>query len=191
MFLILILISILVLLLSFKSKYTKWEEEFTKNIKIENLVNRETASNTYEGKVGHFVLSSSDTEFLQLTPMEVGQVFFNILDQYSNDNFQLSSVYIIPNKSKWEVCTKVDIKGISLDPWMCIDLNKDSIQSAQLYATYIHIGPYESRNTQVVGKINTGIANSLTTVNENGFSGRYLENIELLEENIVVKASRY
>lgn len=189
--LMLVLISILVLLLSFKAKYTKWEDKFTKDINVENLVNKETISNSYEQKVGDFVLSNSDTEFLELTPFEISEIFFNVLDQYSNENYQLSNVYTLPEKSQWEVCMKVDIKKVSFDPWVCIDLNKDSIQSAQLYSTHINIGPYEIKNTEVVGKINTGIANSLVTVNENGFSGRYLENIELLKENVVVKATRY
>ena len=56
----------------------------------------------------------------------------------------------------------------------------------------MYFGPYEIGNIfNITDMINTGIADALLTVNENGFSGRYLENIELLEDKVVVKGSKY
>jgi hypothetical protein len=188
---LIVLISILVILISFKVKYSNWELEFEGNINVENLVNRDDLSDTYTQKATKFVLSSEDTEFLELQPVEIGNIFFNILDQYSNQYLTLESIYIIPNRTVWNVCAKIDIDKISLDPWVCLDLNKDNIQSAQIYTTKLEVGPYEIRNSELIQKINSGIANSLVTVNENGFSGRYLENIEILEESVVIKGSRY
>ena len=66
------------------------------------------------------------------------------------------------------------------------------MQTAQLYITDIYVGPFSMRGySKWVEKVNRGIADSIVTLNENGFVGRYLENIELLESNIVVKGSRY
>ena len=39
--------------------------------------------------------------------------------------------------------------------------------------------------------INKGIGEAIVTLNENGFVGRYIENIELLEDAMVLKGSRY
>jgi hypothetical protein len=43
----------------------------------------------------------------------------------------------------------------------------------------------------ILTKINQGIAEALVTANENGFVGRTFENIELQEDQLVVKGTLY
>jgi hypothetical protein len=44
---------------------------------------------------------------------------------------------------------------------------------------------------EILTKVNKGIAEALVTANENGFVGRVFENIELQENQLVVKGSLY
>lgn len=187
----LILATALIALVTTYSKYSEWEEEFNSKLQIENIITKETLTNSYDEKVKEFTLSHSDTEYLELTESEVGQLLFRIFDQYSNENNYINQIYIQPNKNIWNICAQIHPNHIKMSPWVCTDINKDNIQSPQIYITNINIGPYSLKQNSIVEKINEGISNAILTVNENGFSGRYIENITLLEEKIVIKGSTY
>ena len=69
---------------------------------------------------------------------------------------------------------------------------QDNVQSAQLYITEIKVGPFDiSDISDVSSKINKGIGEAMVTLNENGLVGRYIENIELLGDFVILKGSRY
>lgn len=162
-----------------------WRNEFEKSIDKNNLITTPyTSDGSIEMKVAQFTLSDKNTEVLQLSPSEFGKL---ILVSSNNSYYK---IYIEPSEGVWKMYAEVVYKGIPI--WLSTDLNKDNMQTAQLYVTNLHIGPYSvGKFFNIIEKVNTGIANTLLTVNENGFTGRYLENIELLEDGIVVKGSRY
>ena len=165
-------------------RYNIWRNTFEKSIDRNNLVSSPyTSDGSLEKKVAQFTLSEKDTEVLQLSPSEFSGLILVSSNQYSR-------VYIEPDTGVWKVYAEIVYKGIPV--WLGVDLNKDSMQTAQLYITDVNIGPYSvGKLFSLTDKVNTGIANALLTVNENGFTGRYLENIELLKDGIVVKGSRY
>lgn len=141
-------------------------------------------------KITDFVLSMEYTESLELELEEIGSILFDVIDDYLGDDIHLTTIYIIPKHGRWDLFLKLNYKKIYL--WISCDVNKDEMQTAQLYITDIYVGPFSMRGySKWVEKVNRGIADSIVTLNENGFVGRYLENIELLESNIVVKGSRY
>jgi hypothetical protein len=184
-FLTLSTIILLVVLFSFW-KYYSWEKEFEENMNKNNLVtapydrSEETAK-----KIVLFTLSDKDTEYLELTSYELGGLLLQVASSYPVEH-----IYIYPSLGVWKVYANVKYKNIPV--WLSVDLNKDDMQTAQLYVTNVYFGPYEIGNIfNITDMINTGIADALLTVNENGFSGRYLENIELLEDKVVVKGSKY
>lgn len=136
-------------------------------------------------KIVLFTLSDKDTEYLELTSYELGGLLLQVASSYPVEH-----IYIYPSLGVWKVYANVKYKNIPV--WLSVDLNKDDMQTAQLYVTNVYFGPYEIGNIfNITDMINTGIADALLTVNENGFSGRYLENIELLEDKVVVKGSKY
>ncbi|MDX9738788.1 MAG: hypothetical protein RBT33_00280 [Candidatus Dojkabacteria bacterium] len=191
---LLILISAILLLgavFLFINRYNTWEKEFEQSLVSSNLViPGNPLEQDIEEKIVRFTLSAESTDSLVLTTREVGELTLVVLQDYLKEDIQVSKIYIEPNSRVWNIYAKVNYRKLSL--WMSVDVNKDNMQTAQLYITEVKIGPYSiGRVGNMIEMINSGIANSLLTVNENGFSGRYLENIELLEDALVIKGYRY
>ncbi len=172
-------------------KYRNWETSFEKEIEIDNLIDLDIAKSIDLGaKISTFALSTEDVEFLQLDVSEIGSEIFNTLDSYLGEKLILEKIYIVPSNSKWVIYSQVRYEKFLV--WFSFDVNKDSIQSAQMYVTQINIGPFRiSEYVNWVDAVNTGIADSIITLNENGLVGRYIENIELLNNSVVLKGSRY
>lgn len=171
--------------------YILWQRDFDKNLVEENIFALESGEEeSTRKKVEDFTLSSENTDSLSLTKNEVSNLVLSVSREYLGNGVQVRRVYLVPNKSKWVFYLEFVYRDIPV--WFSIDLNKDSMQTAQLYTTDLMIGPYSiGKYFNITDRINTGIANALLTVNENGFSGRYLENIELMEDSVVVKGSKY
>ena len=172
-------------------KYRNWEKSFEQDINIDNLIDQDIAKSTDSGaKISTFALSAEDVEFLQLDISEIGSEIYNTLDSYLGEKLNLEKIYILPSNSKWVIYSQVRYEKFLI--WFSFDVNKDSIQSAQIYVTQINIGPFRiSKYVNWVDAVNTGIADSIITLNENGLVGRYIENIELLNNSVVLKGSRY
>ena len=193
LFLSILILTILLLgaIFLFVNRYKTWEKDFEQNLVPENLIISDNPlEQEIEEKIVGFTLSSESTDSLVLTTSEVGELTLVVLQDYLKEEIQVSKIYIEPNSRVWNIYTKVSYKKLSL--WISVDVNKDNMQTAQLYITDVKVGPYSiGKVGNMVERINSGIANSLLTVNENGFSGRYLENIELLEDTLVIKGYRY
>lgn len=175
------------------TKYSKWETSFEDSMNPSYLVDEGLElENILTDKVSEYTLSNQAVDTIRLSPSEVGYVIFDSLNQYANESFTFKKVYIQPSKSLWTFCTEVSFAKSGITPWLCADVNKDNVQTPQLYITDVRVGPFSvSSWGDMLSRINSGISNSLLTVNENGFSGRYFENIELLEDAMVIKGSQY
>lgn len=172
-------------------RYRNWQKEFEGNIQSEYLMEEESIKEIdFNDKVSDFALSMSDTEFLELDAKEVGSVIFSVLDSYIGKDVNLEKIYITPSDGKWLIYANVRYQDFSV--WVSTDVNKDDIQSAQIYITEINVGPFSiGKYINWIDMINKGIGESIVTLNENGLVGRYIENIELLNESVVLKGSRY
>jgi hypothetical protein len=190
LFTLLILILSLTVVILFL-RYKSWEDEFEKNMDTQYVIVMDDVKGiSFNEKLVQFVLSSSDTEFLQLEVKEVGVLILATLDQYMQEGFTVERIYIDPYRSKWNIYCNIKYESISI--WVSLDINKDDIQSAQIYTKNVYLGPFNvSKYFNIENLINKGIGESIVTLNENGFVGRYIENIELLEDTIVLKGSRY
>lgn len=176
----------------FVLRYKGWEKEFEQSIEEEYVITKESIKEVDFGdRVSEFALSVEDTQFLELNVKEMGSILFSVLDSYIGDDVVLENMYIDPSDSLWIVYSKIKYQDISL--WISIDINKDEIQSAQVYVTDILIGPFSvgSYFPNWVDMINRGISESVVSLNENGLVGRYIENIEVQEDSVVLKGSRY
>lgn len=173
------------------SNYKTWERRFERNINEYNLAILPYESDgSVEMKIAKFTLSNKNTESLILSPYEISSLILLTSKEYFDKDITVRRVYVEPGNFRWNIYMEFVYKKYSV--WFSVDINKDDMQTAQFYITDIKLGNYSlGRYFDLVYQINTGIANSILTVNENGFSGRYLENIELMEDKIVVKGSRY
>ncbi|HNW23374.1 MAG TPA: hypothetical protein PKH06_01275 [Candidatus Dojkabacteria bacterium] len=196
-FSLLIFIASLLLILSiilgyFFFRYRGWEKEFLSQINEENVIDREVIKGKdFNKKITQFSLSLKDVESLELNVQEVGSVILSVLDSYAKEGISIEEMYIVPSDSVWDIYVKIKYQKFSV--WVSTDVNKDSVQSAQVYIKDIKVGPFSVSmfNSKLVSTINTGIADSIVTLNENGLVGRYIENIELTSESVVIKGSIY
>jgi hypothetical protein len=168
-----------------------WEKEFEKGINTAYVINQTGAESIdLGGKIVEFTLSTDDVSSLELNVSEIGSVIYNTLDSYFGEDVNVERIYIQPSDSRWVIYTDLMYKNFSV--WISVDINKDNIQSAQLYTTEIKVGPFDvSDISDIKVKINKGIGEAMVTLNENGFVGRYMENIELLDDSVILKGSRY
>lgn len=171
--------------------YKNWESRFERNIYEGNLAILPYESDgTVEMKIAKFTLSNENTESLILSPYEFANLILLTSKGYLDKEITVRRVYIEPENSRWNIYMEFLYKGYSV--WLSVDLNKDDMQTAQLYITNVYFGGYPiGKYFDIVNKINKGIANSILLANENGFLGRYIENIELMDDKMVVKGSRY
>lgn len=185
--------SLFLFLISVNAKYSDWERRFEEDLNASYLIDENTQiEDVVKEKVAEYTLSNENVENLQLKPKEIGYIIFNTLSEYNSGGFSFSRLHIEPSRSLWNICTEISFKKNTLSPWICVDLNKDNIQTAQLYISDVRVGPFSiSKWGNILDKVNSGLASSLLTVNENGFSGRYFENIELLDDSVVIKGSQY
>ena len=190
--LFLLLIIFLLLFVGYISlRYMSWEKEFEKGINTNYVINQTSAESIdLGGKIAEFALSTDDVRSLELNVTEIGSVIYNTLDSYFGENINVERIYIQPSESRWVIYIDLRYKRFSV--WVSVDINKDNVQSAQLYITEIKVGPFDiSDISDVSSKINKGIGEAMVTLNENGLVGRYIENIELLGDFVILKGSRY
>lgn len=194
---LLILLLLFIFFLIIKSH--SWEKEFQSNINSQYMTNSTTENDEkmkqLNEKIEKYVMNEEDVAFVSFTPVEIAQVVYNSLSEMTKDSeFDISNVYIQPSDSMWELCALMNSEDIfSINIWICTDISKDNMQTAQLYVTDfkmqgINIGRVFP---SVISNINQGLAQALVTVNENRFVGRKFENIELQEDRMIVKGSLY
>lgn len=174
-------------------QYSRWEETFENNMVEEYLSsNTKELPEEIQMRVAMFVLSEESTDFMEFTVSE----FSSILDYVLNLNIKglsFEKIYIQPSDGLWRIYTKAKLVDTNL-PWVSIDVQKDDIESAEFYIQNIYIGKTALPKT-IFGKIlelaNQGISEAVLLFNENLFSKRYLQNISLMEEKIVIKGVVY
>jgi hypothetical protein len=146
-------------------------------------------------KIEEYVTNEEDIDFVSFTPKEVAQVIYTSLSEMTEESgFEISNVYTNPSKNTWEVCVLIRVKDLfKINIWVCTDVSKDNMQTAQLYTTNFKVQGISVGNIfpSMVSSINQGIAEALVTVNENRFVGRKFENIELEDDQLIVKGSLY
>lgn len=190
-FLLLLTIFFLLFIGYLSLRYMNWEKEFEKGINTAYVVNQNSAESTdIGGKIAEFALSADDVSSLELNISEIGSVVYLAVQSYLGEDITVERMYIQPNDSKWIIYAETKYKRFSI--WISADVNKDNIQSAQLYTTEIKVGPFDISNvSNLTEKINKGIGEAVVTLNENGLVGRYIENIELRKASVILKGSRY
>lgn len=178
----------------FVFSYKSWEKDFERNMSSENLV-QSLDSQIVESiakKIESAAYSQEDTSILELTPKEVSHLMLSSFQD--NQAVSLSAVYIQPaEKGRWNVFLKVKILN-KVPVWIESKLRKEERETAEVFVEDIQIGDYSLRSfgfENLVDKANNALSSALVTVEENGFIGRTLENIELLDSGLIVRLERY
>ena len=190
-----LLISLLILIIFLFIKSKIWERNFQSTLNPGNLVSSGELPEEFNQRVEEYILSEEGSDFLTLTPQEVGHILFRSIDQMvEGSGVELTNIYIDPSKGVWNVCARLRLKEINaLNGWACADVTKDEIQTPQIYLESLKFQGIDIGKVfpSILTKANQGIAEAIITANENGFVGRIFENIELLENELVTKGSLY
>ncbi|MDD3474509.1 MAG: hypothetical protein PHP08_01230 [Candidatus Dojkabacteria bacterium] len=191
---LLFLVFIFILILIIKGK--SWRTSFESSIKEEYIVSSiSEEKNVLNEKIEEYIMSSESVDFIEFTPLEISQYLYNTLFEMTvGTSLNILELYITPGNDVWNVCTLLNISNFEkFDFWLCMDVTKDNMQTAQLYVEDITLDGFDIGKIypKILTQINQGIAEALTTANENGFVGRMLENIELQQDQLIIKGSQY
>jgi hypothetical protein len=147
-----------------------------------------------EEKIQEYILSDEEIYSVTFNSKEVGKLVYDSLQNMTGEGVIVKKVYIAPSKRIWNICALTQYEELSwAEAWVCADVTKDDMETAQLYITTLKVEGIEVSKIypEILTKVNKGIAEALVTANENGFVGRVFENIELQENQLVVKGSLY
>jgi hypothetical protein len=173
--------------------YIKWEESFENSIPSDELITKENNdTKELENRIQELNYTLEDTIALELTTKEVSSLLMKSFSE--NDFVNVEGIYIEPiEEGYWRIHMKVSLmKKFSV--WSSLDVRKDDRQTAEIYLSDIYIWRYSLKNFGIESKIesiNSSITSALITVEENGFVGRSIDNIELLESRMVIKLTSY
>lgn len=185
-----ILLLLLILLPIFLTGvYLLWEREFSSNLSNKSCVsNNQVKDVSFDDRIRDFVFSSNRSDYIQFTK---GEVLYLISSEFGKEGGEIvvQDMCVDSAKGVWKVYLNVTVAGIK-NVWFIFDVIKDDRETAELYVDGLYLGNFQLPPfiaSSLKEKINKGISDAILLVNENSFSGRSITNIELLEEDIVVK----
>lgn len=189
---ILFVLAILILLI----KFNIWEREFVANINPDNMATE--AAQPEEmiiEKIEDYVISGEIVEFISFSPKQIAKIIYgSISEMLGESDIKVTNIYIEPSLGTWQVCARGQSKRFDrINLWICADVTKDNMQTAQLYLSDLYIQGLSIGKIYkpLLVEINQGIAEALVTANENGFVGRIFQNIEFLENEVIIKGALY
>ena len=169
--------------------YLLWEREFSSNLSNKSCVsNNEVKEVSFDDRIRDFVFSSDRSDYIQFTK---GEALYLISSEFGKEEGEIvvKDMCVDSSKGVWKVYLNLTVAGIK-NVWFIFDVIKDDRETAELYVENLYLGNFQLPqfiSSSIKEKINKGISDAILLVNENSFSGRSITNIELLEEDIVVK----
>jgi len=169
--------------------YLLWEREFSSNLSSKSCVsNNQVEEISFDERIRNFVFSSDRSDYIQFTKGEILYLISSELKKEEGD-IVVKDMCVDSSKGVWKVYLNLTVAGIK-NVWFIFDIIKDDRETAELYVDNLYLGNFQLPSfisSSLKEKINKGISDAIVLVNENSFSGRSITNIELLEEDIVVK----
>lgn len=149
----------------------------------------EVYSNSLDVKIEKYTQSEEEVTFMELEIGEIAVLVNNTVKESLPFELKISEIYIDPSEGEYQVYLHLR-KGDRYLPWVRVDVLKDTGETAELYFKEFWIGHLSMDDVGIdyfSDSVNDGYRDALYTVNENGFSGRRYENIELEEDGIIIK----
>ena len=195
---LLLLLTVLILLISVVAflffSYRSWAVNFEEDMYTENFVSslKEDEIKEINGRIEDSINSQNETIVLELSVRETAILMMQSFQK--NEVFELDGIYIEPvEKGLWNIFLKIKIsEKISL--WTEIKMKKENRETAELFLEDLLVGGYSLKTfgfADTISDINQSLSSSLVTVVENNFTGRRIQNIELLETGLVARLEKY
>jgi len=173
--------------------YSNWKENFEQNIIQENFSQDVVElSEEVQIRITDFINSEEKTDFMEFSVPEVSKILNYVMNS-DLEGISFDSVYIEPADGIWIVYLKGRVDNLKL-PWISLAIVKDDIESAEFYIKEIKIGNLKIPNfiqDRLLIAANKGVSEAILLFNENLFSKRYLQNIALFTDKVVIKGILY
>ncbi|KKP76296.1 MAG: hypothetical protein UR73_C0029G0002 [candidate division WS6 bacterium GW2011_GWF1_35_23] len=186
---VIFLVLIILLPIFLAGIYLLWQREFASNLHSKNCVSNNSLNEvSFDERIRDFVFSSDRSDYIQFTKEEV---LYLISSEFGKGEGEITveDMCVDSAKGVWKVYLNMTVAGIK-NVWFIFDVIKDDRETAELYVDNLYLGNFNLPSfisSPLREKINKGISDALILVNENSFSGRNITNIELLEEDVVIK----
>lgn len=197
-FLFIFFISLLLVLVGLSylgySKYSEWRDGF-ENTRLSDefyYVGSEDfqlAEKNLNKKLQKFQESEEDVDFVELEINEVIALLDNTLFTDENGDWQSIRYAVETQEGQWTVYAEFTYKHRIL-PWLIFTIDKDPIETPELYISDISIGNLDLDNFGlefIKEKVNDGYSEAIVNINESGFTGRVWQNIELEAYSVIIK----
>lgn len=176
------------------NQYQQWESSFEDVHLSSDFINPKSDDydeerEVIDEKINTFSNSLDDVETITFSSDEALLIIGSELDEALPDGFSVDYVYSETERGKWLIYIKLDYQDHPL-PWLIVQVEKEEYETADLYFSDIFVGQFSFYNyglKQVIQDINDGYKDSLYKVNDGQFSGRRLENIELEDDEMIIK----
>lgn len=188
-----LLLFTLLLFLVFRSSYNGWERKFedshlsTDIVKVEKKILEDIKT-----QIKGFQESEKETDFVEISSTDFASLLALQINENLPSRMEIVNSFSETRKGFWMLYYKLDIKGVG-EVWIYFDLNKDEVESTDLYVTDVKIGNISVRDLggeSIVENINNGIKESMILITQKDFTGRIIRNIELDEDTIIIKGEK-
>ena len=169
--------------------YLLWERDFSSNLSNKSCVSNNSIKDiSLDDRIRNFVLSSNRSDYIKFTK---GEILYLISSGFGKEDSEIivKDMCVDSSKGNWGVYLNMTVLGIE-NVWFIFDVIKDNRETAELYIDNLYLGNFHLPSfvcSILKEKIKKGISDAIILVNENSFSERSITNIELLEEDIVIK----
>lgn len=188
----LVLFACLIFLLALD--YLNWKRDLEvrafdsslRNIKIDEL---EKDSLTLTEKFIKFSESEEKVDFVTLTEQETLTLVTYQLSRNLPAGMTIKNAYLSGNSGLWEFYFEPSYNSTSF-PMVYISVKKDQIETAQVYIDQINFGQIDSEvifGKKLIENINRSYLDALIDTNENDLGYRELVNIELTNNEVIIK----
>lgn len=179
-------------------QYNTWRTEFENTHLSDDYLQTNSkvykdADKSLQEKLVKFQDSEEQTDFVELTVDEFTVLFNEVLKESLGKDIKPQRYYVEASEGRWVVYTQLLYKKNTL-PWVVITVDKDPIETPELFVSDIKMGDTSIKSYgfgSVITKINEGYSESISNINESGFTGRRWQNIELEDDGVVIKGELY
>ncbi len=186
------LVSIL-LFFAIRSNYMSWERKFedshlsTDYVKIEKSMVGDV-----DKLIASFKESQKDIDFIEIDKVLFTNLLATNINENMPSNIRIKKGYVEASKGFWKIyyLTSVPVLG---DVWIYFDLNKDTVESTDVYITDMKLGNLSVRDwggDSVISSVNNGIKEAMILITQKDFTGRTIRNIELDTESLIIKGEK-
>ncbi len=187
-----IIITLLILSYLVYTNYSKWTVEFEDSHLSTDYI--QIPDDNYEkkitAKIEKYSKSTDIIDYIEFTNEEFSYLFSksvqSSLPEYMSINKTISSF----NNNTLSIFMNINVlKNQSI--WFRFDITKDVGEGYEIFLSDMYIADYsfnEYGMRKIVVDINTALSDTLKLINDNEFSIRVLQNIELTSKSVIFKA---